>query len=156
MEKAPFTESKPAENDDFVIEIDPGSDVIVPKGTYPAMVAGVKSSFSNAGNPMLVWEFTLLGKEYLGKNLTLFTAQTLAAMWKLNAVIAALGFTKDDTGKIKFTPAEAKNRRCVLHVVEEEWEGQTRSSIKSVIKHPEGWKWPEGQQPPNLKGNSPF
>lgn len=152
---APFS-TAPVSDDDFTIEIDVASDVTVPKGTYPAMVDNVKSSFSNAGNPMLVWEFTLLGKDHLGKKLTMFTAQTPAAMWKLNGVLKALGFDKDESGKIRFKPADAKNRRCVLEVVIENYEGQDRSSIKNVLKHPEGTMWPEGQLPPSTKGNAPF
>jgi len=103
-------------------------DFTIPAGMYTAGVADVVKSTSNAGNPMWIWHFQIMEGEHEGHVLRLYTALTPAAMWKLREVIEATGLGQGGQTS-KFSRQDAIGKKCMLSVVDDEYQGTKRSSI---------------------------
>jgi hypothetical protein len=121
--------------DDDAIDIDGLNEVddnpfYVTPGTYPAQCTACEHKVSDAGNPMLVFTMTLGGtdKDVKGKDLKVHAVLTPGALWKLKETLGALGFAVN-TKKLKFKPAEAKGKRCMVKVVDKDYQGEKRSNV---------------------------
>lgn len=146
-EEAPITDEisdddPPVEGDDDVFDLDNVTmpDLAAP-GVYVAQVSDIqKKDSASSGNPMLVWEFTVLEQgDVYGKTFLLFTALTPAAMWKLHEVLSAFDLVTED-GKAKFRKQDVLGRDCRIVLEHSTYEGRQRASIKTVLR-------PEGEAP---------
>jgi hypothetical protein len=133
----PFGAPREEDDDSFEVQLpsdeEEASKWVVPEGEYDARVVGLEKEESNAGNPMYVWEFELLGPgELKGRTFKSWTALTPAAMWKVREVLEALGLGESGK-KAKFTKKDAIGRRCTLDIQDDEYEGKLRSTVKTVL-----------------------
>lgn len=104
----------------------------IPEGNYRAKLIEVEQSVSKGGNPMFVWTFEISAGEHRGFQLKSFTAITPAAMWKVAETVEALGVGQTGT-VVKFKRSDVINRECGLVVEDQDYNGNTRSSIARVI-----------------------
>lgn len=112
--------------------VDTSGGFHIPEGTYRAKLVEVEQSVSKGGNPMFVWTFEISAGEQKGFQLKSFTAITPAAMWKVAETVEALGVGQ--TGSVvKFKRSDVINRECGLVVEDNDYNGNTRSSIARVI-----------------------
>lgn len=112
--------------------VETGNGFTIPEGNYKARLADVEQSVSKGGNPMFVWTFEISEGPHKGFVLKSFTALTPAAMWKVAETVEALGIGQTGT-VVKFKRSDVLNRECGLVVANDEYNGNTRSSIQRVI-----------------------
>jgi len=134
----PFAQSNPQEDVEFQVDLtDIQSNFRIPKGEYEAVCFDVERSISDAGNPMIIWSFRLTKGEFAGREWKNFTALTPQAMWKVAETVESLGLGA--TGSVsRFKAEDALGRLCVLAMIDDEYKGQKRSAIGSVMPHPDG------------------
>jgi hypothetical protein len=125
--------------DDDVVIIDGLGDVddnpfYVPPGEYKAQVTACEKKTSEAGNPMLVFTFTIETKgDAKGKDLKTHAVLTPAGLWRVKQVLVGLGFPPPPKGKsLEIRPKECIGRKAVVKVVDKEYNGETRSEIRTV------------------------
>lgn len=110
----------------------------IPPGQYPARLVSLEKKDSKAGNPMWVWDYEVTGPEqHRGFKIRNHTVLQPNALWKLNETMAALGLRPED-GQASFTKEDAINRKCVVELVDGEYESEKRSELKKVLPHPDG------------------
>lgn len=110
--------------------------VEIPEGIHVARLTDMRQQESKQNNPMIIWDFTIVSGPAAGENIASFTAITPNAMWKLTALLAALGLPVNG-----FRKSDAINRMCHLVIAKEEYpkgSGQIRDSITDVLPHPDG------------------
>lgn len=138
MSDNPFGTKVSLDQNPDVFEADVGEDAgafNIPEGHYPAYLSELEKGYSNAGNPMWIWDFTIKGGQYEGRKFRCYTAITPAAMWKLNEVLIALGL--GEPGKqAKFAKKDAIGRLCIIDLEDDTYEGTKRSSVKHVLPNP--------------------
>lgn len=145
MAEDPFAEQKAGvgtADDPDILEFDL-SDVQelsfhIPEGDYAAELVEVTKETSQAGNPMYVWKYKITSEKQKGFTLWNRTAITQKAMFKVQETVDALGFPKGADGKSKFNKTQAVGRKVVLAVQDSEYQGEKRSEIARVKKHPDG------------------
>lgn len=104
----------------------------IPSGNYRVRCIDVTQETSKQGNPMFAWTFVIVDGAYAGKEFKYFTAMTPAAIWKVSEVVTALGIGA--AGQVvRFSRAQVVNRECVAEIEDDDYNGQTRSVIKSVM-----------------------
>jgi hypothetical protein len=133
----------PTENESdaaFEVEFDDNDNpYYVAEGDYTAKVVGVEQQVSKNGNPMWVWDFAILTRgDYEGKELRLFAVLTPQALFRLKETLVALGLMDESTKRVKFDQDKALNRRAVITVVDNVYQGRKNSSIQEVHAHPDG------------------
>lgn len=124
-----------ANEDENVFELDltnESGSTTIPEGDYPAKLIGVeKTTSKSSGNPMWVWEFMITKGNEAGTTFKYFTVITPSALWKLVETLEALGI--GGFGKnISFKPEEIIGTEIIITVVDDEYNGVTRSSITKV------------------------
>lgn len=127
----------PTDSDENVFELDlqneTGSQTI-PEGEYPGKLIGVEKTVAkSSGNPMWVWEFMITSGKEAGTSFKLFTAITPAALWKLVETLEALGIGSYGQN-IKFTPEEVLGTPVVMHIEDDDYNGQERSTLARISK----------------------
>lgn len=143
----PFVQNAPTDNGS--IEIDTTGwtlDRSIPEGDYRAVLLQVERSTSQAGNPMLVWDFALIEGQYAGKEFRTWTVLTESQAWKLQEVLRATGLGAIG-GKLSLNYSECVNRLVILRLVTgKDNEGNNRSEIKRVFPPIEGagFRWQGG------------
>lgn len=121
-------------NDAFEVDL---SDVqensySIPDGTYRAKCTDVQQDVSKSGNPMFVWDFTIIEGQYAGRTFKSWTAITPAAMWKVAETVTALGVGQ--TGQVvKFKRGDVVGKECGIVIEQDEYNGKTSSKIANVI-----------------------
>lgn len=125
---------KPRDEAEIVIDGLDGVDEspwYVPAGDHPAKVTLCEPQTSSAGNPMLVFTFTISSGVAKGKDLKVHAVRTPAAMWKLKEVLKALGL--DVSAKsLKIKPSALVGKAALLVVADQEFNGEIRSNVKKV------------------------
>lgn len=109
-----------------------------PDGDYEFVCVDVVRSISGNGNPQLEWNFR--GPEELSNSLfKTWTSLLPTAAWKLTEYTEALDVGKAGE-KIKLSEIKDKSRgrRVIGSLVTETRNGQKRSVIKTVKRHPDG------------------
>lgn len=109
-----------------------GARVRVPEGDYRVKVKSVKPDSSNAGNPMLVWEFTGVEGKLKGKTLRDYTALTPKALWKVRSIFEAIGVEVEGKS-LNFKPAQVVGKELGVTVEDDEYEGKISSKINDYI-----------------------
>jgi len=117
---------------------------MIPEGKYAVQLIDVEKSESQAGNPMWIWDFEVVGTEHSGFTLRSYTAITPAALWKLSETLEALGLSEGGGQLAKFSKSAAIGRRCVAIVKDSTYNEKTRSSIENLEKHPDGFEMSSG------------
>ena len=102
-----------------ILELDL-SDDLPPEGSYLVKVSGVEQQTSQSGNPMLVWDLVIARGEHAGFSVTMWTALTPAAMWKVREVFRALGFRED---KLRVRLAELIGKTMKVTLEHDEYNG---------------------------------
>ena len=122
-----------ASADEFAVDLtEVESSGLMAEGTYRVRCANVEQSVSKGGNPMFVWDFEVVGGDYDGRILKVFTAITPAAMWKVAETVQALGVGQ--TGQVvKFKRSDVVGKECGAVVEQTEYNGNTRSQIQRVV-----------------------
>jgi hypothetical protein len=110
----------------------------IPDGEYLAKVISVEQQTSQAGNPMLVFDFTLVEGDYAGRQFRTYVALTQAAMFKVEEMVNALGIKGNPGSDVTISVADVINTLAVLHIEKQEYNGETRSQIKRMAAPPAG------------------
>lgn len=122
----------PTNNETFSVDLSNVSDgYSIPEGTYKVRCIDVEQRISKSGNPTFVWTFVVDGDAYAGFELRHFTAITPAAMWKVGEALQALGIGKPGE-KINFTRNDVIGKTCTASIVDDEYNGKTRSRIDKL------------------------
>lgn len=107
-------------------------DYTIPDGNYRVRCEDIQQQVSKGGNPMFVWDFAIVGGQYDGKIMKVFTAITPAAMWKVAETVIALGVGQ--TGEVvKFKRTDVVGKECGAAIEATEYDGKTRSQIARVM-----------------------
>lgn len=128
------------QDDDFSFDmtgVDLNANFRIPAGDYVGKLVALEKGTSKAGNPQWIWTFAITHGEYAGKEFKLFTALTPAAAWKVAETLLALGLGEAGSS-VKFKRQDALNRRCILHIVDDTYNGQERSTLEKILPHPDG------------------
>lgn len=108
----------PALSDDFVIDlsdVSSGSVDFIGAGRHLMYCSAVNNDVSQAGNPMIVFDFTVASGEYTGKTRKVYCALTEKAMWKLDETLRALGIVSNDSRKPTYGQIRSgANRRVII------------------------------------------
>lgn len=107
------------------------SQGVIPPGSYPMYVSNLERSTSQAGNPMLVWEFTIFGEQYTGRTFRIYAALTAAAMWKLQEVMEACGVQA--TGAVRWSRDDVLNTIVDGVINTTTYEEKERSNLDKVL-----------------------
>lgn len=111
----------------------------VDPGEYPLKFISAKKGTSNSGNRKVEWRFSIAAGPNKGFPLTLHTILRDDLLWKVRQTAKALGGFNFDTGQIDGNALEAAKGSIVLGTVEDnEYMGETRSSLGRIAPHPEG------------------
>ena len=123
----------PSSSDEFMIDLTEVEDSsLIPEGTYKVRCINVEQQVSKGGNPMFVWDFEIVGTDYAGRVLKVFTAITPAAMWKVAETVQALGV--GGTGEVvKFKRSDVLGKECGAVIEDTEYNGNTRSQISRLV-----------------------
>ena len=105
---------------------------VVPAGKYPAKVVGCekKRNKADTGDNLNFTYEICDGGEYDGSRVFDTCALSKNALWRLKAVLKALGF--DVSGAIDFEPADVIGLECSIEVITEVYEGKDKNRIKTV------------------------
>lgn len=126
--------------DDDIISID-GLDEVddnpfyVDPGEYKASCSQLEKKVSeSSGNPMLVFTFTIEQKgQAKGKDLKVHAVLTPGGLWKLKQTLVGLGIPMPPKGKpLQVRPKEVIGRKCMVKVVDKDFNGEKRSNIAKV------------------------
>ena len=116
-----------ASDDDFVIDLtgvesSGGRQDFIGVGEHLGFCSDVVKQTSKAGNPMLVFTFTVYRGEYAGKSRKLYCSLTASALWKLDETLNALGFKLGDDRKLSIAAIKegAKRTLVTMEIVEGE------------------------------------
>lgn len=131
----PSNDSGPDGDDEFELEgldeID--SKFLVPDGDYKFKLIEIEKDTSNSGNPMWVWDFTIVEGPEAGKEFRLWTVTTASAMWKMVQVLVALGLHDGESASVKFKRSDAIGRMCMGTMEQQTYQGRMSSKIKEVF-----------------------
>lgn len=133
---SPF--GRPGGDDDFIINLD-GVD-LDPASKYPSIgvhlgyCSEIVKATSKAGNPMLVWTFTILEGEDAGKTSKIWTALTPDAMWKFVEVQNAHGYEPPADNKVRLGDLKKHCLRTqvLLDIQEQDYNGGKVPSLAAV------------------------
>lgn len=118
------------------VESGGGGGARVPEDDYRTKVVDVKVGESkSSGNTMLIWTFEISKGKYKGKKLKKdYTTLTKDSLWKLLALLEALGFNVANK-KLDVAPIikKAMGKECGVSVVDEEYENKMQSKISDYI-----------------------
>lgn len=131
----------PQEEDIFDLTaegVELGEETITPEGEYVGKCVDVTKGMSKAGNPMWIWDFTIVEGSYAGEDFRLHTAITPAALWKLTETLAAMGLV-DEAGKpIKFSKGDVINTLVTMEIVPDEYNGRKKASLNKISPYAGG------------------
>ena len=130
--------------DEFEADLSQAENNTVPAGIFVARCSGVKKDVSKAGNPMFVWDFTIVADEH-GKKCpasgmspkSVYTALTPKALWKLEEILVALGVCKPGE-KVKFTKADVLDAICQIVVEHTDFDGRPQAEISAFREYKGG------------------
>lgn len=125
--------SVPMGSDNFEVDLsEVKSGFTIPDGIYRVKCIEIEQTVSKGGNPMFAWTFEVSAGPNTGFQSKVFTALTPAAMWKVAETVEALGVGQ--TGQVvKFKRSDVINKECGALIEQNEYNGQTRSSISRVM-----------------------
>lgn len=143
---------KPNKDEVFEFEIPEGADGRIPPGSYEMKLVGLKKQIAKAsGNNMWVFQFVVTKGPHAGQDFPVFCSLTPSAIWKLTETLTALGFEIVGGQPISFSKSDALGRMVMGEVVDDNYQGQDRSTLQKVTPHPKG----AGYKPKGTTGN-PF
>lgn len=136
-----------AVNDEFSFDFTDYTDgYAVDNGDYDAKVIDmVQGTSKSSGNPMITVTYALVEGKYAGKEFKDFMVMTPAALFKVAAFCKAIG--KPIEGKVSLKKDECLNKRVVLRLKQEEYNGTTNSKIDKVLPHADGPDMPKAGDP---------
>lgn len=108
---------------------------LLPAGVYPATVTDVTESENPgpSGYTYLNWEFTILEGEFEDRKQWTITSLSPKAAFRLKEVLVAFGVTSDEIATMEeFEPTDYIGTHVNLSVVQENYEGTLRNSVKSL------------------------
>lgn len=131
----PSNNSAEGADDEFELEgLDEiESKYLVPDGVYKLKLMDIEKTTSQAGNPMWVWNWTIIEGEQAGKDFKMWTAITAGALWKMQQVLAALGLHDGESPRVKFSKTDAIGRTCMGEFKQESYQGRPTSKIDRVF-----------------------
>jgi cobalamin biosynthesis protein CobT len=123
----------------FKIPKSAGAGTRIEAGKYPGKCVGVVyGRAKSSGNPMYTWSFIITKGEYAGKDFPLYTADTEDAAWKILETLQGLGFEVEAGDSLKITRKDVMGRRCILIVVDDEYQGRPQSKLQGIEADPKG------------------
>lgn len=127
--------------DNDVIEFDFTDDTggRIPPGDYEAVLASVEKGYTKTdGCPKYDWTFFVIDKRADGfQPRPLVTKLAPNTKWTFRLVVSALGLGQPGQ-KGRFSKEQAVGRRCIIRLVDDEYNGQISSKIDRVMPHPKG------------------
>ena len=125
--------SVPMGSDNFEVDLSEVKSVFtIPDGIYRVKCIEIEQTVSKGGNPMFAWTFEVSAGPNTGFQSKVFTALTPAAMWKVAETVEAMGVGQ--TGQVvKFKRSDVINKEYGALIEQNEYNGQTRSSISRVM-----------------------
>ena len=147
----------PVENDDDdVLEVEGldevGSKFQVPAGIHEAkVISAIKETSKNSGKPMITLTTALTGQmvtkkegftsvdggDHGGKEFKMWCSLVPAALFKVKELAEALDLPIED-GCLRVKLSDLVGLQCLVLMEDREYEGRTSSSIKRMLRHPEG------------------
>jgi len=153
-ESNPF--GAPSDNDDDdILDVEGldevGSKFQVPKGFHEALILQAIKETSKAGKPMVTFTMALTGNmvdtkgslstvddgDHGGKEFKMWCSLVPAALFKVKELAEALDLPMEE-GRLKVKLSSLVQLRCVLDMEDREYEGRTSSSVKRMLRHPDG------------------
>lgn len=126
----PFgTPTDPAKSGDFDFVIDVKDQGLLPPGNYQVRCADVQPSTSKEGNPMLVWDFIVVGKETTIRSWTSLQAN---AKWKIIEYVKALGLIIEGD-ELKFNRRDVIGKLAYAVLEHREYQGRKNLNIKQML-----------------------
>lgn len=116
---------------DEALQEDPNEKWRMDEGDYRARVVDITQGTSKAGNAMWTWTWAIVSGKYAGRELTLWTALTAKAMFKLREAVEAIGVWKPGQ-KLRLKPSDIIGKEASLKVIMEEYNGRESAKIESV------------------------
>lgn len=105
----------------------------LPAGRYPVEVLDVTREISKNGNPMLNWQFSVVGGEFDGRRLFTNTMLMDSSLWKLRMFLLALGYDEADLeGPIELELEELIGLTALARVAQRVYEGELRNEIRAL------------------------
>jgi hypothetical protein len=114
----------------------PENSYYVEPGQYAAKVIGLDRQMSKAGSPMLVVEMALL-EGNPGMQMKTWLSLNPKALFKVADFVEAIGLGKRGE-KLSIDPVAARNRRCMILIKDDEYNGRTVSRIEGFAEHKDG------------------
>ena len=135
---SPF--GKPANEDVFEFEFPAAGSGsrIEASDDYIGKCISVTKSVSKSGNDMLVWGFVVTKGPHSGRDFTLYTALTPAAMWKVAETMLAFGVEGEEGDKMRIRAKDLIGVSVRMRIVDDEYNGRPTSKIDGVLPHPKG------------------
>jgi hypothetical protein len=110
-----------------------GGRVRLPEDNYKVRVKSVKHETSKAGNPMLVWEFEIVGGKFEGKMLRERTVLQENSLWKLKQLLEAMGI-QVPSKRVALDLARYPGKMLGVAVVDDEpYEGRVNSKVSDYM-----------------------
>lgn len=143
------------DDDDDVLDVEGldevGSKFQVPAGYHEAkVISAVKEVSKNSGKPMVTLTTALTGNmvgdagmemadggDHGGKEFKMWCSLVPAALFKVKELAEALDLPMED-GRLKVKLSSLVGLQCVVQMEDREYEGRTSSSIKRMLRHPDG------------------
>lgn len=124
----------PASDDEFVEDFtgETSGTRMAPEGLNRVRCTNVEQSKSKKGDPMYVWDFTIVEGEGKGITLKLFTSLSPTARWKVIETLEGLGIEASNR-VVKFKKSDVVNKLAYVEIVHEEYNGRMRNSVQRVL-----------------------
>lgn len=130
-------------DEDFEIVVDVRRP---PEGIAIVQLMNVENKVSKSGNKMWVWDFIIrsylepddVGNEFEGESITVFTALSKNAMWKLEETLTALGVKIGEGGAVKFKKEQLLGVCAKAVIKQGEYNNRPQTNIEALAPHPKG------------------
>jgi len=130
MARKPKTTNKI--NVDFTgVDMSGGTGFHIPEGNYRIKVKSIEQTVSKNDNDQLKWVFTGLDGKSKNKSFFYYTPLTEESLWKLGLTLKALGQEVPDS-TMDIDLDELIDLECMGNVIDDEYDGKTRSKLQSV------------------------
>jgi len=131
MAKAAKKKSSVVSVDFTGVDMSGGTGFRIPEGQYKMKVKSAEQDKSKNDNDMIVWQFTGVEGKAKGKTFYYYTPLTEESLWKLGLTLQALGQDVEDSA-MDIDLDEMIDLECMGEVIDDEYQGKTRSKLQSV------------------------
>lgn len=121
------------EDEYFEYDLNEGdNDRCVPAGQYRLRVIAITKAESKAGNPMWVFDWSIVKGPHEGFELRDYATLTVSADWKLTNIMQGLRCLPANK-KLRFRPSDLVGKECLARIADDEYQGQKKSRIETYL-----------------------